>query len=106
MCMMELATKTITAESTMGNQRAARETMGSLLRARSNLRMSGLSTRGYGNGAVAVKGKGRDRRDKGAGDVLGGGELRQDRVVKAFAVEVGDVLHKCHHQRMRMAFAR
>ena len=72
--------------------------------------MSGLSTRGYGNGAVAVKGKGREKagkgRDKGAGDVLGGGVLRQDRVVKAFAVEVGDVLHKCHHQRMRMAFAR
>jgi len=65
--------------------------------------MSGLSRRGYGNGAVAVKGKGRD---KGAGDVLGGGELRQDRVIEAFAVEVGDVLHKCHHQRMRMAFAR
>lgn len=63
--------------------------------------MSALSRRGYGNGEGQVK-------ENCVGGQLGclGEKLSQYGIVQSFAVEVGDVLHECHDQRMGMAFAR
>src|ERR1022692_2850049 len=70
MCMMELATKTNTADSRIGSQRAVRETMCSLLKAQEQ--MPGLRTRGYDSGEVAVKRSGArvNLRTCGSGPVL------------------------------------
>ena len=94
MWMTELATKTKTADSRIGSQRAARETMCSLLRRkRDRLDFAGEATT-----VGRVWSRACDR-----GQLVG--DLHnarictpssKDGVVEAFALEVGDVLHERH----------